>query len=79
VLALLLVRRRVLRHDAPSSPADKPSATGDVQTMTVFCPLRDEAYEVTVVMPSDERIEEIQSQLSELLVSGTESTVGSKS
>ncbi len=75
VLALLLVRRRVLRLDGPTVPITKPSAAVDVQTMTVFCPLRDASYEVAVVMPSDERIEEIQSHLNELLVSGTESTV----
>jgi hypothetical protein len=72
VLALLLVRRRVLRLDGPALPAVKPSATADVQTMTVFCPLREVTYEVPVLMPSDERIEEIQRTLSELLVSGTE-------
>jgi hypothetical protein len=32
--------------------------------------LREATYEVAVMMPSDERIEEIQCQLSELLVSG---------
>lgn len=79
VLALLLVRRRVMRLDGPALGsalnAVKPSATANVQTMTVFCALRDASYEVSVVMPSDERIEEIQSHLNELLVSGTESTV----
>jgi len=72
VLALLLVRRRVLRLDGPATRAEEPSSTEDVQTMTVLCPLREATYEVAVVMPSDERIEEIQRQLSELLVSGTE-------
>lgn len=70
VLALLLVRRRVLRLDGPALPAAKPSAAADLQTMTVFCPLREATYEVTAVMPNDERIEEIQCQLGELLVSG---------
>lgn len=70
VLALLLVRRRVLRLDGPS--AEEPLSTSDVQTMTVYCPLRDSSYEVTIVMPSDERIDEIQQQLGELLVSGAE-------
>ena len=70
VLALLLVRRRVLRIDGPSLPAAKPSSASGVQIMTVFCPLREASYEVTVTMPNDERIEEIQRQLSELLVSG---------
>jgi hypothetical protein len=72
VLALLLVRRRVLRLDGPALPAAKPTAAADVQTMTVFCPLREVTYEVPVLMPSDERIDEIQQQLSELLVSGSE-------
>jgi hypothetical protein len=72
VLALLLVRRRVLRHDGPALPAAEPLPSNDVPTMTVFCPLRDASYEVPVVMPSDERIAEIQQQLGELLVSGTE-------
>jgi hypothetical protein len=72
VLALLLVRRRVLRLDGPMPGAVKPSAVSDVQTMTAFCPLRDASYEVSVVMPSDERIDEIQSHLNELLVSGIE-------
>ena len=43
--------------------------------MTVFCAVRDARYEVSVVMPSDERIEQIQRSLNELLVSGSESTV----
>ncbi|MGD9635465.1 MAG: hypothetical protein AB7G28_05180 [Pirellulales bacterium] len=73
VLALLLVRRRVLRLDGPTLGAAKPFASADVQSMTVFCPLRDASYEVSVVMPSDERIEAIQKHLNELLVSGTES------
>ncbi len=79
MLALLLVRRRVLRLDGPALPAAKPISTGDVQTMTVFCPLREATYEVTVLMPSDERIEEIQQQLGELLVSGTEPVAESES
>lgn len=73
VLSLLLVRRRVLRLDGPAHETAKPSVAADVQTMTVFCPLHEASYEVSVVMPSDERIEEIQAHLNELLVSGTES------
>jgi hypothetical protein len=72
VLALLLVRRRVLRLDGPALPATKPSPRPDVQTMTVYCSARDASYEIIVLMPSDERIEEIQLQLGELLISGTE-------
>jgi len=70
VLALLLVRRRVLRLDGPALPAAKPSSPAGVQTMTVFCPLREASHEVTVMMPNDERIEQIQRELCELLVSG---------
>jgi len=47
--------------------------------MTVFCPLREATYEVTEVLPSDERIEEIQQQLGELLVSGAEPVVENES
>jgi hypothetical protein len=74
VLALLLVRRRVLRLDGPALPSAELSISDGVQTMTVFCPLREATYEVTAVMPSDERIDEIQQQLGELLVSGAETT-----
>ena len=70
VLALLLVRRRVLRLDGPTMTAAKPSTPSGVQLMTVYCPIREASYEVTVVMPSDDRIEAIQAQLSELLISG---------
>jgi hypothetical protein len=70
VLALLLVRRRVFR--AESLPDTKPAAIGDVEMLTVFCPRRDATYEVPVVMPSDERIKEIQQQLGELLLAGAE-------
>ena len=72
VLALLLVRRRVLRLDGPALPATEPLSAGGVEVMSVFCPLREAMYEVPVVIPSDERIEEIQQQLGELLVSGAE-------
>jgi hypothetical protein len=38
----------------------------------VFCPKRETTYEVSVVTPSNERIDEIQKQLSELLIAGAE-------
>jgi hypothetical protein len=72
VLALLLVRRRVFRLEISEVDFGKPIAPADVQTMTVFCPKRETTYEVHAVMPSDERIDEIQRQLSELLVAGAE-------
>jgi hypothetical protein len=74
VLTLLLMRRRVLRLDGQALPASNLSAPGSVQRMTVFCPIREASYEVTMVMPSEERIEQIQQHLGELLISGTEPT-----
>jgi hypothetical protein len=78
VLALLLVRRRVLRLDGPALPAAKPTAAGGVQMMTLFCPVREASYEVPVALPSDARIDEIQQQLGELLVSGADRDLGTE-
>ena len=36
--------------------------------MTVYCPKRDASFEVSVQMPTGDRIDEIQNQLSELLI-----------
>jgi hypothetical protein len=79
VLALLLVRRRVLRLDGPGLGEAKPSQLTDVQTMTVFCPVREMSYDVAAAMPSDERIDEIQKQLGDLLVSGGEAVAETES
>jgi hypothetical protein len=72
VLALLLVRRRVFRMESESNSFTEPSSPQGVETITVFCPKRDATYELPAVMPTDSRIEEIQLQLSDLLVSGGE-------
>jgi len=61
VLALLLVRRRVMRleeeqHDAPSG-----------EVLVLHCPRRDANYEVPVVMPDPARAEVIQEELARLL------------
>jgi hypothetical protein len=75
VLGLLLVRRRVLRVDVTDTSAHNEHVTGlnhTAETMTLYCPKRDSTHEVTVAMPNGERINEIQQQLSELLVSGAE-------
>jgi hypothetical protein len=63
VLTLLLVRRRVLRVE---------EHRGSSEVMNVYCAKRDASYEVTVNMPSGERIDEIQQQLSELLIADAE-------
>jgi hypothetical protein len=74
VLALLLVRRRVLRVDVANSlhEEDDTSANHAAKTMMLYCPKRDSTCEVAVAMPISERIDEIQQQLSELLVAGAE-------
>ena len=73
VLALLLVRRRVLRVDVNSdNPADGEAPNHATETMTLYCPKRDSTCEVAVAMPNSQRIDEIQQQLSQLLVAGTE-------
>ena len=63
VLTLLLIRRRVLR-------LEEVCESGDV--MRVYCPKRDASFEVVVSMPNGERIDEIQQQLSELLIADAE-------
>lgn len=60
VLALLLVRRRVLRLDETALEAG-----GEVLVLT--CPREDATYRVPALTPSDERTDEIQQQLAQLL------------
>jgi hypothetical protein len=76
VLALLLVRRRVLRvdlaHEHPQHAQSGGSINHDAESMTLYCPKRDTTCEVAVAMPNGDRIDEIQQQLSELLVAGAE-------
>jgi hypothetical protein len=75
VLALLLVRRRVLRVDLTNESPDVEGDTASnhvTEIMTLYCPKRDSSCEVAVAMPNSERIDQIQQQLSELLVAGAE-------
>jgi hypothetical protein len=70
VLTLLLVRRRVLRLDIPAEqvgPLRTECQRAD-ENMIVYCPKRDTTYQVLVAMPDSARIDEIQQQLSELLI-----------
>jgi hypothetical protein len=72
VLALLLIRRRVLRVETPvellGSPLqpDRNGETGEM--ITLYCPKRDTSYCVSVVMPEGKRVDEIQQRLSEWLI-----------
>jgi hypothetical protein len=72
VLALLLVRRRVFRLEAPAAERGQGGAKEPDDTMAVYCPKRDATYQVVAMLPSAARIDEIQQQLSALLVSGAE-------
>lgn len=75
VLALLLVRRRVFRLEAPAEAFtagnDTDGATPN-DVMSVYCSKRETSYEVPAVMPDSARIDEIQQQLSDLLIAGAE-------
>jgi hypothetical protein len=61
VLALLLVRRRVMRLEE----TERDAAGGE--TLVLYCPRREETYHVPAVQPSAERVDEIQEQLAGLL------------
>lgn len=69
VLTLLLVRRRVLRIEVLPFDSIPVSAS---PRLLVSCPRREATYEVPVVEPTPTRIDEIQQQLSDLLVAGAE-------
>ena len=63
VLALLMVRRRVLRIEA--TEADEQGQ----ETLVLYCARNEAEYRVAAAMPSDERAVEIQNELSRLLQS----------
>ena len=61
VLALLLVRRRVLRMEE-----ERRDEAGHERLM-LYCPRRDTQYEVPAVAPDPQRVEQIQQVLAKLL------------
>ena len=61
VLALLLVRRRIVRVET-----NEKDAAGN-ETLVVYSPRNEVEYRVKVAMPSSEREEAIQQELSQLL------------
>lgn len=61
VLALLLVRRRVMRLEE----SDTDQRGGEV--LVLYCPRRDATYQVSAVSPEPSRIDEIQQELVRLL------------
>jgi hypothetical protein len=72
VLALLLVRRRVLKVDVSQEGFEGNAAADAIhqsgQCMTLYSPKHDASYEVVVDMPTGERVDEIQHKLSDLLI-----------
>jgi hypothetical protein len=61
VLALLLVRRRVMRLE--ENEKDEQGR----ETMVLYCPRRETTYKVPAVTPDQPRIDEIQQELARLL------------
>lgn len=61
VLALLLVRRRVMRLE--ETEHDEQGR----EVMLLYCPRRETTYKVPAVVPKESRIEQIQNELAELL------------
>jgi hypothetical protein len=65
VLALLLVRRRVLRLEE-EIPGDGGPDGGPGKTI-FYCPRRDATHEIEAIVPSSQRADEIQQILAKLL------------
>jgi hypothetical protein len=61
VLSLLLVRRRIFRHE------DIETDTAGDEYMVVYCPRRDETYRIPAATPEPSRVDEIQEELAQLL------------
>ena len=61
VLALLLVRRRVMRHEETEYDEQ------DRELMVLYCPRREETYRIPAVIPDAQRVDEIQEELAKLL------------
>jgi hypothetical protein len=61
VLTLLLVRRRVFRLEEEERDSEGR------EVLTVYCPRREITYTVPAVMPTQERVEQIQGELAALL------------
>jgi hypothetical protein len=61
VLALLLVRRRVMRLE------EEQRGSGVGEVLVLYCPRRDATYQVPVVIPDQAKIEEVQQELASLL------------
>jgi hypothetical protein len=64
VMALLLVRRRILRlEDTETDPQDR-------EVLVLYCPRDESTHRVTSVVPDESRANEIQNELAGLLFAG---------
>lgn len=61
VLALLLVRRRVMRLE------EKELDENGAEVLVLYCPRRETTYKVPEIAPEDSRIDQIQEELAQLL------------
>lgn len=61
VLALLLVRRRIVRVESTEKTAD------GLETLVLYCPRNEQEYRVTGTLPDQQRIAAIQDELAGLL------------
>ena len=63
VLALLMIRKRVVRQEKVETNA------AGIETLVLHCASNDQEYRTVVVMPTPERAKEIQEKLGNLLYS----------
>lgn len=61
VLALLMIRRRILRLEATRRTPD------GLEILSVYCPRNDTTYEIPAVLPPEERLNQIEQELTALL------------
>jgi hypothetical protein len=61
VLALLMIRRRVVRQE--NTEIDEQGR----EVAVLFCPRNEQEYRTPVVMPSAERVQQIQDEIAKLL------------
>lgn len=70
VLALLMVRRRILRLEGSRR------AENGTEILTLFCPRNDNTYEVPAVIPSEDRLQQIEEQMTALLEGDEDESLG---
>jgi len=70
VLALLMVRRRILRLEGSRWSEDRS------EILTLFCTRNGNTYEVPVVVPADDRLQQIEEQVAALLEGDEDELLG---